>query len=120
MSKKNYFNKIHERQLVGHVLVEALAVGRREDHLVVVALRLQRRDAAVDGLTLHDHAGASPVGIIVDATPFVERIVAQVVEVYLGQTFLLGPGQYRFVDEALEHLGQHGDDVYAHGWWVVG
>ena len=30
------------------------------------------------------------------------------------QAFLLGTGQYGSVHKAVEHLGQYGDDVYAH------
>ena len=108
------------RQFVGHVLVEAFAVGRCEDDLVVVALLLQCRDAAVNGLALHDHACRTAVGIVVDAAPLVERVVTEVVEADFCQSFLFGPCQDGLVDEAFQHLGQYGDDVYSHVFSLVG
>ena len=73
-----------EREVVGYMLVKLLAVGRGVDDLIVVALRLECADTAVDGLALHHHAGEAPVGIVVDAAPFVGGVVAQVVEMNLG------------------------------------
>ena len=105
---------LHHRQLVGHMLVELLAVGRSEYHLVVVALSLQGRDAAVDGLALHHHSGKSAIGVVVHAAPLVERVVAQIVQMYFGQAFLFRTCQNRLVDESLNHLWQHGDNVYSH------
>ena len=102
------------RQLVGDMLVEAFAVGRGEDDLVIVTLSLQCRYAAVDGFALHHHARTSAVGVVVHAAPLVEGVVTQVVQAYFGQSLLLGPGQYTFVYEALQHFGQYGDDVYSH------
>ena len=68
-----------QRELIGDMLVEALPVGRGEDHLVVVALGLQCRDTAVDGFTLHHHTGTAAIGIVIHAAPFVEGVVTQVV-----------------------------------------
>ena len=103
-----------QRQLVGYMLVEAFAVRRGEDHFVVVALGLQGTDAAVYRLALHHHSCRTAVGIVVHPPPFVQRVVSQVVKPYLGQSFLLCPGQYRFVHESLQHLGQYGNNVYSH------
>ena len=96
------------------MLVKLLAVGRCEDHLVIMALCLQGRDATVNGLTLHHHSGKSAIGIVVNTAPLVFGVVAQVVQMYLGKSFLLCPCQYRFVHEALEHLRQYGYNVYSH------
>ena len=106
-------------EFVGHVLVETLAVGRGENHLVVVALSLQGADATVDRLALHDHSGRAAVRIVVHAAPLVERVVAQVVQAYFGQSLLLGTGQNRLVDEALEHLRQYGDNIYSHKYCFI-
>ena len=38
----------------------------------------------------------------------------EVVQPYLGQSFLLGPCQDGLVDEAFQHLGQYGYNVYSH------
>ena len=103
-----------QREFVGDMLVEAFAVGRREDHLVVVALGFQGCDAAVNGLALHHHTGTSAIGVVVYAAPFVEGVVTQVVQMDLCQSFFLCPCQDRLVYESFEHLGQHGDDIYSH------
>ena len=83
------------------MLVKLLTVGRCIYHLVIVSLRLQRRYASVYRLTLHHHARKAPVGIVVHTLPFIERIVAQVVQVNLSKSFLLCTSQYRLVNEAL-------------------
>ena len=102
------------RQLVGDVLVEAFTIGRSENHFVVVALSLQRRDAAIDGLALHHHACATSVGIVVHTAPLVECVVSQIVQTNLCKSFLLGSRQYTLVYEAFQHFGQYGDDVDSH------
>ena len=103
-----------QRQFVSHVLVKALSVRRCEDDLVVVALRLQRRNAAVYRLTLHHHACRPAIGVVIHAAPLVKCVVAQVVQAYLGQSLLLGTCQDGFVNKALQHFGQYGNDIYSH------
>ena len=103
-----------QAHLVGDVLVEAFAIGRDVDHVIVVALGLQGRDAAVDGLALHHHTGKAAIGIVVHASPFVACIVAQVVQMNLCQSLLLCPRQNRLVDKPFEHLGQYSDNIYSH------
>ena len=76
------------------MLIELLTVGRREDHFVVVALALQFGDTAVDRLALHNHACETAVWIVVNTPPFVGRVVAKVVQMYLCKTLLLRPGKY--------------------------
>ena len=107
------------RQVVGHLLRKLLSVGRGKDHFVVVAFSLEGADGPVDGFALHHHAGETSIGIVVDAPPFVGGIVAQVVQVYLCQTFFLGTGEYRLMDEALEHFWQDGDDIYSHDFYLM-
>ena len=82
-----------QRELVGHVLVEALPIRRGEDDLVVVAFRLQGCDTAVDRLTLHHHTSAAAVWIVIYPAPLVKGVVTQVVQTDLRQTFLLCPCQ---------------------------
>ena len=103
-----------QRQVVGNMLVELFAVGRREYHLVVVALRFQCRDAAVDRLYLHHHSREAPVRVVIHASPFVKCIVSEVVQMNLCQPLLLSPGKNRLVNESLYHLGQYGNNVYSH------
>ena len=96
------------------MLVELLAVGAGEDHLVVVAFSLQCGYTAVDGLALHHHSGKATIGIVIHAPPLVERVVAQVVQLDFCQSFLLCPSQDAFMHESLYHLGQHSDNIYSH------
>ena len=103
-----------ERKFVGDVLVEAFAIGRGEDHFVVIALGLEGCDTAVDGLALHHHTGRAAIGVIINSAPFVEGVVTEVVQTDFCQSFLLSPCQDGFVDEAFQHLGQNGYDVYSH------
>ena len=83
------------------MLIKLLAIGRCKYHLVIIALGLQCRYATVNRLTLHHHASKSAIGIVVYAAPLISRIVAQIVQMYLGQALFLGSCQYRFVDKAL-------------------
>ena len=101
-------------EVVSQVLVELLSVGRGEDNLVVVAFGLQRRDASVDGFYLHHHPGKTAIGIVVHAAPFVECVVAQVVEMNLSEPLFLCPCQDAFPHKSFNHLWQHGNDVYSH------
>ena len=96
------------------MLVKLLAVGGGKDYLVIFSLGLEGADAAVYGLYLHHHAGKTAVGIVVHAAPFVLGVVAQIVQMYLSQPLLLGTCQDRFVNKALEHFGQNGNDIYSH------
>lgn len=113
VAAEDYDVALH-REVVSHVLVELFAVWRREYHLVVVALRLQLRYAAVYRFALHHHSGESAVRIVVYAAPFVSGVVAQVVQMNLCETLLLCASKYRFVDKALKHFGQYGYNVYSH------
>ena len=109
------YNKVaFQREVVGNVLVKLLAVGRGVYHFVVVALRLQGRDAAVDRLYLHHHTRKASIGIVVNTTPLVESIVAQVMDMDFGESFLLGPCNNALVHEWLDHLGQNRYDIYTH------
>ena len=105
---------LRQRQGVGHGLVELLAVGRGENHFVVVAFGLQAVDAAFDGLDLHHHAGKASEGVIVHAAVLVLGVVAQVVDVNFGQALVLCPLHDGAVEEALNHLRKNGNNVYAH------
>ena len=93
VAAEDYDVALH-REVVSHVLVELFAVGRREYHLVVVALCLQLRYAAVYRLALHHHAGKTTVRIVVYAAPFVSGVVAQVVQMNLCETLLLCASKY--------------------------
>ena len=103
-----------ERELVGDVLIEGFSIGAHVNHLVIVALGLQGRDAPVDGLALHHHASAATIGVIVNAAPFVGGIVAQIVQLNVDEPFLLCPRQDGFLEEALHHGGQNGDNIDSH------
>ena len=109
---------VEHRERVGHRLVELLAVGRGEDHLVVVALRFQRRDASVDGLALHHHSRRAAERVVVHTAVLVGGVVAQIVQMYFHQSFLLCACKDRGVDKPVEHFGQHCDNVYSHIWEI--
>ena len=109
---------VEHRERVGHRLVELLAVGRSEDHLVVVALRFQCRDASVDGLALHHHSRRAAERVVVHTAVLVGGVVAQIVQMYFHQSFLLCACKDRGVDKPVEHFGQHCDNVYSHIWEI--
>ena len=62
---------LHQRETVGLVLVVGDAIGRGEDNLVVVALRLKLLDAAVDRLNLHHHARLATKGVVIDGATLI-------------------------------------------------
>ena len=64
-----------QRELVGHMLVESLAIGRCKDNFIVVALFLKCCYTAVDGLALHHHTSATAVWVVVNTAPLVKRVV---------------------------------------------
>ena len=74
-------NVLAERELIGHGLVELLAVGCGEDNLVVVAMGGEFADTAVDGLALHHHSCEAAEGVVVDATILADCVVTKVVQV---------------------------------------
>ena len=106
---------LRQRKAVGHGLVEAFAVGCGKDDLVVVPFRFQCRYTRVDRLAGHDHSGKASEGIVVDAAVTVGGVIAQVVHVDFSKSLFLGTAQDGSIYEAVEHLGQYGNDVYAHG-----
>ena len=65
-----------QRKFVSHMLVEAFAVGRGEDYLIVIAFGLQGTDTAVNGLALHHHSCTTAIRIVIHTAPFVERVVS--------------------------------------------
>ena len=99
---------------VGHRLVKLLAVGCGENDFVVVALGLESGDAGINGLALHHHSRKATKGIVVHAAMLVGGIVAQVVHVDFNEALLLSTGQNGRTDKALQHFGQHGDNIYTH------
>ena len=79
-----------------------------------MTLALQLADAAVNGLALHDHTGKAAEGVVVHTAPLVQRVVTQVVDVYLHQPFLLRTAQDTLLGKPLQQFGQYGYDVYSH------
>ena len=77
------------REFVGHGLIECFAIGRGEDYFVVIALCLECRNAIVDGLALHHHAGETTKGIVVHTAVLIGGIVTKVMDVDFNQTLLL-------------------------------
>ena len=71
-------------------------------------------DTAVDGLTLHYHAGRTAKGVVIHPPPLVERVVSQVVDMNFHQPLLLGTAQDGLLHETLDERGQYRDDVYSH------
>ena len=83
-------NVFGKRERVGHRLVEDVAVGRSENHLVVVAFAHQMLNAAVHRLNLHHHAGLAAERIVVHFFVLAKRPVAQVVHMYFHKPLVLG------------------------------
>lgn len=100
---------------VCHGLRELLSVGRCEDDLVVVSLLLERGDDAVDGFDLHDHAGTSAEGIVVDASRFLDGVFSQVVDADVHDALVDGSLDDGVAEGTLEQFGNDADDVDAHG-----
>ena len=84
-----YDDVFEHRHGVGHRLVEGLAVGRGEDHFVVVTLRFQVAYSAVNRLNLHHHSGFAAEGVIVDLAVAVGGVVAEVMDVDFHETLVL-------------------------------
>ncbi len=106
------------RECVGHGLVELLTVGRGEDYLIVLTLRLERRNAIVDGLALHHHARKAAKRIVVHTAVLVLRVIAEVVNVNLHKSLLLGATKDGEVHKVVQHLGHNGDDIDTHSYSI--
>ena len=79
-----------------------------------MALALELADTTVYGFALHNHSGKAAKGVVVYTAPLVQRVITQVVDVYLHQPFLLRPAKNTLLSKALQQLGQYGYDVYSH------
>ena len=107
-------NILHHREVIGSMLSETLSIRRCENDLVIVSFFTQMGYAAVDRFYLHHHTRKASIGIVVNTTPLVESIVAQVMDMDFGESFLLGPCNNALVHEWLDHLGQNRYDIYTH------
>ena len=70
---------IEERHLVGHGLVEGLAVGGGIDHLVIFPLAFECADRPINRLDLHHHACLAAEWVIVHPAPLVGSVITEVV-----------------------------------------
>ena len=109
-----YYYIVEHRQGVGHPLVKNFSVGRGEYHLIVIALCFECRYTAVHRFYLYHHPGVSAEWIIVDLSVAVGGIVAEIVDFYLAQTFVLRPFKYRAVQRRFEHLRKYRYYIYTH------
>ena len=109
-------NVIKHGQLVGGLLVENLAIGSGENHFVIITLGAQGADGSVHRFNLYYHTGLAAKGIVVDFAVAIGGIIAEVVDVYFRQTLVAGTADYGAAQGRLQHLGKHGDDVYAHNF----
>ena len=103
-----------EGEAIGSRLIEQVAVGGGEDHLVVGALRPQRLDGALHRLYLHHHAGGTAEGVVIHAAPLIGGVVAQIMDNDLSETLLLSSLKHRHADEGLDHLRQYGQYIDSH------
>jgi hypothetical protein len=65
-------------------------------------------------LALYEHSCGTSKRIVIHTPMLVGGVVAQIVHVYLCQSFLLGSTQNAFLREGFDEFGQYGDDVYSH------
>ena len=107
-----------EGEVVGHFLVELPAVGGDEDYFVVLALREELGQAAVDGFDFHHHAGEAAEWVVVDFAVFVGGIIVEIMEVDFCYSFFLCAGEYRVVEEAANHVGDDAYYVYSHFYFL--
>ena len=103
-----------EAEFVSHRLVDPFAIRGCEYYLVIVAFGLEGCDASVERLALYEHASSSTEGVVVHTPVFVGSVVSEVVDMYFGQSFLLGSSEDGLFGEGLYEFGQDSDDVYAH------
>ena len=103
-----------QRQRVCHPLVELLAVGCHKNHLIVVAFRLQRGDATVHRLYLHNHTCLAAKRIVVDVAMLVKTVFAEIVHHDFRQSLVLSPFQNRAVQRRLKHFRQNCYYINAH------
>ena len=109
---------LEHRHTVGHALVEHLAVGSGEYHLVIVALRAEGLDAAVDRLDLNHHTRIAAEGIVVDLAVAVGSVVAEIMHLYVNESLIAGTLDDGAVQRRLEHLGKHGDYIDTHSTFL--
>ena len=80
---------LQHRKAVGFVLVISHTIGRGEDNLVVMTLRLQLLDKLKDRLALHNHTCLATERIVVGGLTFIVGIVVEVMYHNLCQALLL-------------------------------
>ena len=71
-------------------------------------------DGLEDGLRLHDHTAATPVGHVVSCVVLVVGMIADVVDSHRDASVLLCPQENATAKVGLEHLWQEGEDVKVH------
>ena len=52
--------------------------------------------------------------MVVDTTPFVRRVVTDIMDMKLEEALLLGSAYYRVLEGTIEELGDYGEEVYTH------
>ena len=110
---------LHERQLVGDGLVEDFAIGRGENHLVILALAFELLYASVHWLDLHHHAGLSAKWVVIDLAMLAQRPVAQVVYVNFHKPLVLSALHYAAVQWRLQGFGHHSEYIYSHDFQII-
>ena len=108
-----------QRQLVGNGLIKELAIGRGENHLVIVALAFELLYASVHWLDLHHHAGLSAKWVVIDLAMLAQRPVAQVVYVNIDKSFVLGALNDAAVQRRLQGFGHHSEYIYSHDFQII-
>ena len=103
-----------QRERVGHGLVEGLAVGRSEYHLVIFTLLLEMRYGTVYRLNLHHHSGLATKGVVINLTVLVGGVFAEIMHGYLHKPLVLRTLEYRAVERRIYHLGKYGKYIYSH------
>ena len=87
-----------ELEFVCLVLCESFSVRCCENYLVVVPLLCQVSDSPVYRFDLQHHSCTEAEGVVIHFSMFVECIVAQVMYVYLHESFVFSPLYDRVVE----------------------
>jgi hypothetical protein len=93
-------------------LVEAFASRAGDDDAAAGGEGL---DGGEEGFGFEDHARAAAGGGVIDLAVFADAVVAEVVDVEVEGSLLLGAAHHAKAQGDADEIGEEGDDVDAHG-----
>ena len=95
----------HQTQGIGIALIETLSIWCHVQHRLIVALALKFFYTGYNRFTLHHHAGASTVLIIIDLLVFAGTKFTQLMYMYFGNAFIRCTLEYAMRKRALQASG---------------